>query len=107
MTGRPTIVKVGGSLLGWDHLPGRLAAFLEGRRGDRFALVVGGGGAADWIRDLDRLHALGPERAHALALRALDLSAHFLASLVEGLRVVPRPEGFGRAWEEGAIPVLP
>ncbi len=104
---RPTVVvKVGGSLLGWPRLPERLAGVLAGRAGDRCVLVVGGGPAADWVRSLDRDHGLGPDRAHALALRALDLTAHALAGLVTGLQVLDDPEALTLCWEAGRIPVL-
>ncbi len=44
--------------------------------------------------------------AHALALRALDLTAHVFATLVTGVRVVERLEDFEPVWQEGRIPLL-
>jgi aspartokinase-like uncharacterized kinase len=90
----PVVIKVGGSLLDWPGLPARLAEVLAGQT-RRVVLIVGGGRAVDWVRDLDRWHGLGEERAHALALRALDLTAHLLAALVPGLEVVPGIDALG------------
>jgi len=105
--GRPTVViKVGGSLLGWPLLPRRLEDYLAGRAEGRPVLVVGGGPAADWVRLLDRDHNLGPARSHALALRALDLTAHVLAGVVPGLEVLDDPGALAACWSSGRIPVL-
>jgi aspartokinase-like uncharacterized kinase len=79
-----TVVKVGGSLYDLPDLGQRLQAWLAGRKDGTVLIVPGGGPAADVVRDLDRLHGLGEERAHWLALRALSLNAHFLASLLPG-----------------------
>ena len=106
MAESPVVVKVGGSLLGWAGLPRGLSAYLGRRSADRLLLVVGGGAAADWIRGLDRDHGLGDDKAHALALRALDLTAHALAAIVPGLVVVERADGLDRCWRAGRIPVL-
>ena len=72
----------------------------------RLVLVVGGGGAADFVRDLDAVHSLGETVSHALALRALDLTAHSVAAMIPGLKVVERPEELSMSWESGWIPVL-
>jgi 5-(aminomethyl)-3-furanmethanol phosphate kinase len=103
---RPIVVKVGGSLLDWPELPGRLGAYLAERRGEVAALVVGGGRAADLIRDLDRAHGLGEERSHDLALRALELTAHVLAALLPGLAVVSDLPSLGAVRSAGGMPVL-
>jgi aspartokinase-like uncharacterized kinase len=100
------VVKVGGSLLDWPLLPGRLSAYLASRRGDRLVLVVGGGRAADLVRDLDRAHGLGEDRAHALALHALDFTAQVLADLVPGLTVASRLEDLRATWDAGRLPVV-
>jgi aspartokinase-like uncharacterized kinase len=108
MSHPPTVLKLGGSLLDWPELPRRLSADLDARRsqGDRLVLIVGGGRAADLVRELDRLHALGDDRAHRLALRALDFTAYTLSLLVPGLEVVSGRETLQRLWKTGLIPVL-
>jgi aspartokinase-like uncharacterized kinase len=103
---RTVVIKVGGSLLGWPGFPGRLEGFLGAVASRRVALVVGGGAAADLVRQLDATHSLGEARSHALALRALDLTAHLAASLVPGLQVVERPAELGAVWRDGRTPVL-
>ncbi|HWE39206.1 MAG TPA: uridylate kinase [Isosphaeraceae bacterium] len=99
------IVKVGGSLLDWPELPGRLSEALRPREHEPSILIVGGGRVADVVRGLDRAHALGDERAHALALRALDLSARLLAAIVPGLEVV-ETTAEALAMVRGSLPVL-
>src|SRR6185437_15465750 len=59
-------------------------------------LVPGGGATANAVRELDRVHRLGEERAHWLALRALALNAHFLADLLPGTPVVTEWSAPGR-----------
>jgi 5-(aminomethyl)-3-furanmethanol phosphate kinase len=100
------VVKVGGSLLDWPGLPGRLSDYLESRQGDRLVLVVGGGRFADALRHLDSTHALGEARSHALALHVLGLTARVVADLVPGLEVVEELEGLPEVWSRGMVPVL-
>jgi aspartokinase-like uncharacterized kinase len=106
------VIKVGGSLLDWSELPGRLAAFLDRCRAEdpteagRFLLMAGGGPAADLIRNSDQIHGLGDTRAHWLAIRAMDLTAALLAALLPGAMVVSRPEVLRSVWNLDRIPVL-
>jgi 5-(aminomethyl)-3-furanmethanol phosphate kinase len=108
----PTIIKVGGSLLDWPELSSRLRAFLnvevdrESEDCTKVGLIVGGGAAADFIRAMDRIHRLGDEAAHRLAIRALDLSAQLLRSLLPGSSVVTRPEELRAAWDRREVPIL-
>jgi aspartokinase-like uncharacterized kinase len=107
-----TVIKVGGSLLDWDELPLRLGSFLktsiehEREAGAGIVLIAGGGPAGDMIRTMDQIHKLGDVKAHRLAIRALDLSAHLLAALLPGSRVVDHLEGLHTAWSSGEIPIL-
>ena len=106
--GRIVVAKVGGSLLAWPPLPDRLARFVDDRRGrgERLVLIAGGGGAADWVRDVDRLHALGDEVAHALAVRSLDLTARVLAALVADSEVVRTFDEVDGCWRSRRVPIL-
>ncbi len=95
-----TVVKVGGSLFDLPGLGPRLARWLAALPAAGVLLVPGGGRAADAVRELDRLHGLGEEKSHWLALRALALNARFLADLLPGVRVVESPV------EHGGVAVL-
>lgn len=106
------VIKVGGSLLDWPELPGRLVAFLDRLRDQdqpqarRFLLIAGGGPAADLIRSMDRAYGLGDERAHWLAIRAMDFTAELLAELLPGAQVVSRPGELYSTWNLGKLPIL-
>ncbi len=78
-----TIVKVGGSLLDFEHLPARLAELIDSLSGP-VALLAGGGPAVEIVRTLDRLHGLGDAAAHWLAIAGLDYTASLLAAIVPG-----------------------
>jgi aspartokinase-like uncharacterized kinase len=103
---KPVVIKVGGSLLVWKEFPDRLRSYLDRARLESPVLIVGGGRAADFVRELDSVHAIGDKRSHWLAIRALDLTAHVIAALVPGLVVVERPEALAEVWHDGLIPVL-
>ena len=49
------------------------------------------------MRRLDRLHALGEETSHWLALHALSLNAHFLAALLPSARIVGAVDEWNRS----------
>jgi len=85
------VVKVGGSLFDLADLGPRLRRWLGCLRAARVLLVAGGGLAADVVRTLDRLHGLGEEAAHWLALRSLTVTAHFLHALLPGAPVASDP----------------
>jgi aspartokinase-like uncharacterized kinase len=83
-----TVVKVGGSLYDLPDLRERLRAFLTSLQG-RALLFPGGGATADVIRAFDRVHGLGEEASHWLALQALALNARFLQALLPEYPIVP------------------
>ncbi len=101
------VVKVGGSLYDLPDLGPLLRGWLAERfTGTHVVLVPGGGLLVDAIRDLDHCHGLGEETSHWLALRALTVNAHFLASLLSPPCVVSDVSELDRAWDEGLLPVL-
>jgi aspartokinase-like uncharacterized kinase len=100
------VIKVGGSLLEWRDLPARLSEYLRGRADRQIVLIAGGGGAANWIRALDRAVGLGDTQAHALAVRSMDLTAHVLAARVKGLAVATDVRGIEAIRSLGLVPVL-
>ena len=87
---RLVVVKIGGSLYDLPDLGLRLRE-LFARMPRPILIFPGGGLTADAIRDFDRIHRLGDEAAHWLALRACALNAHFLARLLPEATVVDRP----------------
>jgi aspartokinase-like uncharacterized kinase len=103
---RPLVIKVGGSLLDWPALPGWLGDYLAFRRAESPVVVAGGGAVTDVVRALDRIHTLGEERSHLLAMHSLDLTARLLAALVPVLDVVERPEGLSTCWNAGRVPIV-
>jgi aspartokinase-like uncharacterized kinase len=101
------VVKVGGSLYDLPDLGPRLRRLLDEQfAGACVVLVPGGGASADFIRQLDRCHGLGEEISHWLALRALTLNAHFVASLLPHSCVVGNLEKFQQAWDIHKLPIL-
>lgn len=106
MTARPIVVKLGGSLLGWQGLPGALGSYLDGLKPAKAVLIVGGGKAADFLRELDSVHGIGEKRSHGLALRMLDVTAHLVAAVVPGVEVAEGTEELERVWNRGFVPAL-
>ncbi len=77
----PVVVKVGGSLFDLPDLGSRLEAWLKMLGDADIILIAGGGAAADLIREMDRIHRLGEEKSHWLALESLRLTASLLLAL--------------------------
>lgn len=76
------VVKVGGSLLELPDLAERLRRWLGLQPPMSNALLIGGGQMANAVRELDRLHRLGEESAHWLAVRAMQLNAQLAGALL-------------------------
>ncbi|MBT6157130.1 MAG: uridylate kinase [Planctomycetaceae bacterium] len=102
----PAIVvyKIGGSLLDLPDLPRRLQRVVPPDVCPLF--VVGGGQTADLVREWDRLHQLGDERAHWLALRAMQLNEALLAELLPDASVVATREAAISVWGRGGWPIV-
>ena len=100
------ILKLGGSLLTLPDLASRIAAVIAQRPDRRCALVVGGGAAADLVREWDRTHRLGDEAAHRLAQRAMQFTAEFVAALLPEGCIVKDRASLASAWASGHLPLL-
>jgi aspartokinase-like uncharacterized kinase len=92
MAQRPVIVKIGGSLFDVPDLGTGLESFCAGLNTTDVVLVPGGGPSADVVRAWDRDFRLGEVKSHWLALRALTLNAHLLASVLPKAQVIQRLE---------------
>jgi aspartokinase-like uncharacterized kinase len=75
------VAKVGGSLYDDPRLGPGLRKWLT-EQGEPVTLVPGGGAFADAVREVDRVHDLGEEASHWLAIRSLSVAAQFLETLI-------------------------
>jgi 5-(aminomethyl)-3-furanmethanol phosphate kinase len=100
------VVKVGGSLLDMPDLADRLRGFLESLRTPRLILVVGGGPAADLVRQRDRDENFDDDKSHWLAVRAMSFNSFLVEALVSQSIVVSSVAQCRVAWSDGHIPIL-
>lgn len=100
------VVKVGGSLFDLPNLGFLLKRWLDELDSSEVLLVPGGGHSADMIRQMDRIHGLGEEKAHWLALRSLSFQAHLLAEILVDAVVVRGLHECRAAWDAGRRPIL-
>ena len=76
------VVKLGGSLLDLPDLIERLSALVGSCDGEQLLLIVGGGKAADLIRQYDQQFGLDRAAAHWLAIRAMQLNSIVVGHLL-------------------------
>lgn len=100
------VVKMGGSLLDLPDLLERFAAWRRDELGGRGLLVVGGGEAADVVRGFDKAFNFNEEKAHWLAVRAMQLNAHCMAAALPACRLVTNMIGCEIAWRAGDMALL-
>jgi len=103
---RLVVVKLGGSLLLRPDLPGRLRQALSEMTDARILLVVGGGAAADVVRDWSVAHQLQEEPAHWLAINSLALTRALIRSLMPQLCEVASLADACHRWQESKTPLL-
>ncbi|MCH7987929.1 MAG: hypothetical protein IID46_02125 [Planctomycetes bacterium] len=100
------IYKVGGSLLDLPDLASRLLIAIEQNSDSRPLLVLGGGRAADVVREWDRIHHLDEESSHWLALDAMRLNESFLQNILPNSRIVTTRQEAQATWDASGIPIL-
>ena len=79
------VVKVGGSLFDWPELRPALRTWLGRFPSEAVLLIAGGGHSAEAVRTYDRIHNLGEEISHWLAIESLAVTTSILESFVDGL----------------------
>ena len=77
------VVKVGGSLFDHPRLGPGLRTYLDSLAPVEVILVAGGGKVVDAVRELDRVHGLGEEASHWLALRAMGVMGDVLERIID------------------------
>ena len=115
------VLKLGGSLLDLPDLPVQFKKYRELLTSfgpQRLLLVVGGGAAADVVREHNRLHDLGEHDGHWLAVRAMSFNAHCVARILNGseshdaddtwpgCEVVASLEACTAVWADGKVAVV-
>jgi aspartokinase-like uncharacterized kinase len=100
------VVKVGGSLFDRPDLGPRLRDWLDRNAPRETILVPGGGRMVNVIRELDHMHGLGEEVAHAMALRTMTATAELLVALVPDSCIIDGPDLAELVWEQGRRPIL-
>lgn len=90
------VVKVGGSLLDWPELHGRLRSYIHQLSPlDSTLILVGGGKVVDAIREYDRIHSLDPMDCHWLCVDLMHSTAHLLGMMFPGWLILDSPQALG------------
>jgi aspartokinase-like uncharacterized kinase len=101
---RCTVLKLGGSLLELPDLASRLRRLLAEIK--RPVLFVGGGAAADLVRDWDARFGLGETAAHELAMESLSLTAELVRRVLGDARLCTDTTAIAAAWSVGECPII-
>ncbi|MFP4371623.1 MAG: hypothetical protein ACLFQ4_05325 [Halanaerobium sp.] len=75
------LLKIGGSFFKKDSSSclNKLAEVISAAEEYKFAIVCGGGGAADLVRDFDSRHNLNNKTAHFAAITAMEMNSYLFA----------------------------
>ena len=101
------VVKLGGALLTSERALDHAARAVQDAAAQvRLVVVPGGGPFADAVRAADRMHSLGDDAAHWMAVLAMDQYAHLLAARIRRARIVDRRDAIEAALIARHVPVL-
>lgn len=103
---RLIVLKLGGSLLACADLADSLRRFWTQLLPCRLLIVVGGGTAADVVRDWSREHSLPEETAHWLAVRSLTLTQSLVLNLLPDCREASTLADANRLFTVANAPVV-
>jgi aspartokinase-like uncharacterized kinase len=101
-----TVFKLGGSLLTLPDLGARLGGLLDREGAGRALIVVGGGDAADLVREWQQQHGFDDEAAHWLAIAAMGLNESLVHELLPNSCIVGDRSAAADAWGRGRWPIL-
>lgn len=100
------LIKIGGSLLDLPDLAGRIRSLADRSGCERHLLLVGGGRAADVVRQWDQVHSLSAEHGHWLAVDAMSLTARLVEILMPEVQVVTNRAAATECFNNGRVPCL-
>lgn len=100
------VIKLGGSLLDLPDLPQRWSEFASSHLIGRPLLIVGGGRAADTVRDFDRRFDLDETAGHWLAVQAMAFNARLVASVLPQASLTSTQSQMRANWQENGVAVL-
>lgn len=100
------VIKLGGSLLDLPDLGQRWNRFCDKRVTGRPLLVVGGGDAADTVRNFDQRFKLDETEGHWLAVHAMQFNARLVEAVVPNIRLAADMESAQKAWNNGHVPAI-
>lgn len=101
-----TVIKLGGSLFDMSDLGQRLELLLDHLAGECVVIVPGGGTMAEVVRDWDQTHKLDGEQSHQLAVWTMSVTARFVATLSDRLRLASCFNDLSNIWNDGRVAVL-
>jgi len=100
------VVKLGGSLMDMPDLVERFNQWRFGALSHQLLLVVGGGRAADVVRQWDSMHQIGEEAGHWFAIRAMQLNTHLVQAIFPSSQMVYDRPGAEAAWRVKAMAIV-
>jgi len=103
---RSILCKLGGSLLQYVELASRLTALFDLHPSTHFTVLVGGGPAADLVRDWSERFRLNDSASHELAIASMDFNTQLLRRLFPDWSVATCREEWAHAVNTNSNPTL-
>lgn len=100
------VYKLGGGLLDLPDLHTRLQSVIEDDLPCHPLVVVGGGEAANIVRDWDRQFELSASQSHWLAIAAMQMNSLLLKQLLPSGQLIESREQVNRCWHNDQISIL-